>query len=368
MRNHVPEEEFLFEFFGNHGRILGNPPFEGKKRYFTDNPNDIFKCIEFAKTNKLPAFISVQPFRNFSTIAGIEKIFYDFDYGSKSDKFTEEEIIKKSKELDEEVAKFINMLLLVKITPLIVKTRKGYQIHIFLDRVYSLNCEKDFYRDLYKTLMGEIIDRYERYYSDKLKYLDYSSYGDVIRVCRIPLSIHQVSGEKCKILKLNQKTMKFEEEKLRGIGHHKIFGIKEFDVYAAIKKTEKKRKIEKEEREKNLKEFEEIKKYNNDQFKIRACFENSINLHEMPHSQRLALLSEAWYAGYRNSSQLIELFIKMNDFDIEKTTYYIEYFLKRRDYEKYPPYRCSTIQNKGWCLKSNQCEIWRKKYGQESKA
>ena len=67
-KDHVTKEEFLLEYYGMLSRELGNPPAEGRKRYFSDNPNDIFECIQFSIDNKVPAFISVQPRESFDKV------------------------------------------------------------------------------------------------------------------------------------------------------------------------------------------------------------------------------------------------------------------------------------------------------------
>ena len=84
MKNHVTKERFLLEFFGMlGGRHLGAP-----KQFFVDNPNTIFEFIKDCNKNKQPAFISVQPMRAYHVLYGLEKIFYDFDYGKESDQLT----------------------------------------------------------------------------------------------------------------------------------------------------------------------------------------------------------------------------------------------------------------------------------------
>ena len=134
--DHISEEQFLIEFFGNFGRDLGNP-----KQFFTDNPQDILEFVKRCAEEKKPAFISVQPRKAHRKIYGIEKIFYDFDYTNKSLKLTKAQEEKRKKEMEEEVKKFIRMLEFKWkiLSPLIVKTRKGYHVYLYFDKVYEID-------------------------------------------------------------------------------------------------------------------------------------------------------------------------------------------------------------------------------------
>jgi len=120
--NHISKDEFILEFFGNFGRELGNP-----KQWFTDNPMEVIGFIEDCKTNKLPAFMSVQPRRAHYDVIGFEKIFFDFDYADKTfikkldgqiereeltDKDKELILIERKNSLPSEVKRFISNCLL----------------------------------------------------------------------------------------------------------------------------------------------------------------------------------------------------------------------------------------------------------------
>jgi hypothetical protein len=359
--NHISEEEFLLEFFGLDGRILGNPPYAGRKRYFTDNPNSIFECMKFAEANKLPAFISVQPFEEYGIVKGIEKLFFDFDYGKKSDKLTPKKIEKLKAELDLEVKMFVYTLQNrdPKLNPMIIKTNKGYHVYIYLDKVYEFSDKQEFVKEVYKTLV-DIIKRYGH-----ISFLDASTDEDLVRLCRIPFSVHQASGKKCMLLKLNSKR-EFEEDKLRGLSYYRDKGLKYSDVINAVKETTQ--RLDKEEREReSLKTQISTGQISQGGGEIRPCYLKSLQNKEMEHLKRLSLLGEAWYSGKKDSESLVQLFANMNDFNLEKTHYYVKYFLDGKNYLKYPPYKCETMRKLGWCLESNECPIWRKNYEGESK-
>jgi len=354
--DHISESEFLLEFFGNYGRILGNPPYAGRKRYFTDNPNNIFECIEFAEKNKLPAFISVQPFSSYGIVKGIEKLFLDFDYGRASDELTEKQIAESKEEVDFELKRFVYKLSKrdPKLTPMIIKTNKGYHVYIYLDKIYEFSDSQDFVKEIYKTL----VDSIKCYRS--VSYLDASTDEDLVRLCRIPFSIHQVSGKKCVLLKVN-KDNQFEEDKIRGLDYYRKGGLKYSDVIQAVKDTIKRLKMEEEDRKK-VKNMIYTGQVSQTISQIRPCYLKALKGKEMEHGQRLALLGEAWYSGLRDVDSIANLFSNMNDFNLGLTRYYVKYFIDKQSYLEYPPYKCETIKKLGWCLESNECQIWRKNH------
>jgi hypothetical protein len=354
--DHISETEFLLEFFGNYGRILGNPPFAGRKRYFTDNPNNIFECMEFAEKNKLPAFISVQPFSTYGIVKGIEKLFLDFDYGKKSDELTEKQIAECREEVDFELKRFISKLSKrdPKLTPMIIKTNKGYHVYIYLDKIYEFSDSQDFVKEIYKTLVNSI----KNYRS--VSYLDTSTDEDLVRLCRIPFSIHQASGKKCVLLKIN-KNNQFEEDKIRGLDYYRKGGLKYSDVIQAVKDTIKRLKTEEEDRKK-VKNVIYTGQVSQTISQIRPCYLKALKGKEMEHSERLAILGEGWYSGLKDELSLCQLFVNMNDYNVETTRYQVKYFLDKKNYLEYPPYKCSTLRKLNWCLESAECPIWVKRY------
>jgi len=92
---------------------------------------------------------------------------------------------------------------------------------------------------------------------------------------------------------------------------------------------------------------------------IRPCFKKRMDDGEMCHGQRLALLTEAYNSGYRTEDALIDLFRCFKDFQEETTRYQVQWFLKHEPH-KYPPYKCSTIKDKNWCIE-NKCPLFRTK-------
>lgn len=184
MFDHVNSEQFLLEFFGNFGRDFGNP-----QRVYNDNPQYTLQFIKECSIEKRPAFISVQPMDGPSKPFGIEKLFFDFDYGKKSENIQEKEIEERKNELKKEVGFFLKQICSLNIKPLVVKTRKGYHVYIYFDKIYIFTEKKDFLKRVYNQVEQRFLS------GISLKYIDKSVIGDINRLCRIPLSIHEKSGE-----------------------------------------------------------------------------------------------------------------------------------------------------------------------------
>jgi len=348
-KDHISREEFLIEFFGLIGRELGDP-----FQKFSNNPSDILQFVEGCKRDKKPAFMSVQPRTEHEKVYGLEKLFFDFDYGKKSDNLSEKKIEKRKIKLDYEIKVFINTVnkfdTLIK--PLIVKTRKGYHVYIYFDKIYEIDDDIEHWRRVYRGLQEMFINsvKYE------FKFLDPTILGDIKRLARIPTSIHEKSGEECLIL-----DEKFEPTKIRSVNIYKGYGLQEKHI----------RMIDRFVRMKELHDKELFKLNKEDQKgvwekqhgyvgKIRPCFQKRMDMGEMCHNQRLALLIEAYYAGYNKVENMFELFRCFKDFDERTTRYQVEWFFKNKVNEKRHrcytfPYKCETIMNNGWCLKE-ECQ------------
>lgn len=366
-RDHVTKEEFLLEYYGTLSRELGNPPFEGRKRYFSDNPNDIFECIQFSIEHKLPAFISVNPRESFDKVSGIEKLFFDFDYADKhfvkeleariKDLVKRELIYEKRKiEMRLEVEFFVSKLIAKHIVPLIVKTRKGFHVYIYLDQVYQLTIDNE---DLLKEVYYQLQYNFMRDKKGGYKYLDNAVVGDLKRMCRIPTSIHEVSDEECYLVEriVNGNII---PAKFRGIDQFRLNGLKSSDwlraVNSAFRAIKKREEIALKEEAERIKEQEERKERGEPEYtsEIRPCFKRRMEAGEMGHQMRLALELEAYWAGYKTKESMMELFKLFHDFDEKTTRDQVEWFFKNKvpDIEKskkWKPYRCSTLFDLNLC-------------------
>jgi hypothetical protein len=98
---------------------------------------------------------------------------------------------------------------------------------------------------------------------------------------------------------------------------------------------------------------------------IRPCFRKRMNSGEMCHQMRLALLLEAYWSGYKNIEDMVNLFKCFHDYQENLTRPQVEWFFKNKvpDIEKtkkWKPYRCTTIEDLNWCDKS-ECQIYNKR-------
>lgn len=336
--NHITREHFLQEFFGFFGRDMGNP-----ERHFTDNPSDLRPFIEECAKKRLPAFISVQPERNKAQPMGIEKVFFDFDYCKNSEILTEAETQKRKTALKEELKWFLTKLDSLNIKPLIIKTRRGYHIHIFCDSVYEINEKTDFWKQVYKQLQLQLLQDHD------YKFIDYVVIGDINRMCRIPLSIHEKSRIECIVV-----DRQLAPDKIRSIEYFKLYGLKQKDILLAMEKA---RGIE----TFKQKQIRHIKRSALESSTgIRPCFTKAMNSGEMCHLQRLALLKEAYFLGFRSRESIIDLFRCFNDFNESITEYQVTWFLTNwavKDETR--AYSCRTIQRYGWCL-GEECPRFKK--------
>jgi hypothetical protein len=331
MENHITKEQFLLEFFGSFGRDLGNP-----ERWFTDNPNDVFPFIEECAENTVPAFMSVQPEKDKAFPLGIEKVFFDFDLCRKSEALSEEETLRRKMELKDEVKWFIKNLGCLNIKPLVIRTRRGYHLHVFFDSVYEINQEIEFWKQVYKQLQIALLLDHD------YRFIDYAVVGDINRMCRIPFSIHEKSGEECAVV-----NGLLEEDKVRSVEYFKLHGLKQKDILAAMDRAHEFRKALK---EKRLKYMPKTLSFESAEG-IRPCFVKSLNSAEMCHQQRLALLQEAYSLGFHSPQSIIDLYRSLNDFDEAITQYQVNWFFSNKvEKNEVRPYNCRTIQRYGWCL------------------
>lgn len=361
MKDHVTRQQFLLEFFGPLGRNFGNPD-----QWFTDNPMDIFTHMKTCEKEKKPCFISVQPMIAYQKVTGFEKIFYDFDFGKKSDQYTLKQIERHRTRMIIEVGIFLRHLTKEGIVPLVVKTRKGYHVYIYFDRIYEVDINNDEDEDFWRKVYGVIHKRFVKGNRHEYKYVDTTSKEDIKRLCRVPTSIHQKSGEECIILDAKLRPTKF-----RSVEYFKIYGLKREDL---IKAVEWVRINEKKEKEEALKRGQEHK----DNWKgehgytgeIRMCFRKRMDAGEMCHQQRLALAIEAFYSGIKTRQSMVDFFRWANDWDGNDLKGHcwtqVNWFFDRNVKEnrqgepmcKVKPYRCSKIREKNWCL-GEECPIYR---------
>jgi len=360
-------EKFWIQWFGNYGRELGSnvkhsfgihpKGYEEAHRMFTESYNDYLLFVKWCNENNHACWITSQPFRKYGMPFGFEKIVFDFDYPLKDNhKMTE----KRKEKVSAEMIEFVNHL---DCEPLIVETYKGFHVDCFLRRIYEFNeSNLEFSRDVFGTMAISIAGIENKLFCqmnkedrNRWKYLDWAVAQDIMRMARVPLTRHEKSGEICQVIDVDLKPTK-----IRSLSFYRGYGIREDKIrdavetvkeYCAKELERKRRKIQS-----GANEFDENgREYGSD---IRPCFKAFLNAGEMKHQHRLAFLIEAYYKGYKEEDQLVDLCRGFKDFDEKKTRYYVRYFLNHNP-SKYPPYRCKTIESYNWCI-GNMCHIWRK--------
>jgi len=276
-----------------------------------------------------------------------EKLFFDFDYCKKSEKLTETENQNRRLELTDEVKHFLKQLGTLNIKPLVIRTRRGYHVHVFFDSIYEINNDHEFWKNVYKQLQYGLLQ------NRNYQFIDHTVLGDINRMCRIPLSIHEKSGEECTVI-----DNRLEQDKIRSVEYFKLYGLKQKDLLAAMDKA---RELEKSREQKQIKYVPgnfTFESFNG----LRPCFTRVMKSGEMCHQQRLALLQEAYSLGFHSPESIIDLFRCFNDFSESITEYQVNWFLANRvERSEIRPYSCRTIRKYGWCL-GDECPRLKNNY------
>lgn len=387
-------EEWWMDWFGLWGREIGsNPPFPSHRKY-SDNPRELVDDIRFCEAHTLPIWITAQPHSAYGVPMGIEKVFLDFDddtrycpecdewYPKKDTKHIEKRsrkdntlvckkhrcvtIIKPRKEIIAPIVILMIKQCIIsrKLTPLVIETHKGYHVYIFFQKIQSFTRTQEKYvKSVYTELIQTILLKNKKY-----RFLDSSCETDIRRMARVPLTIHEKMGARCRIVEL--KGDKLVEGKIRSINYYRSGGFKKSDFQEAgkvvIRKQEEKAEREKELLEKGIGSLI-TPTQNGSSFHnvIRPCFQIRADIGEMTHAMRLAFLTEAYFNGYKGETdeeseeKLVDLFVDFSDFIESKTRYFVKYFLDHEP-DVYPPYKCSTLMEKGYCIE-DECSIYRKK-------
>jgi len=181
-----------------------------------------------------------------------------------------------------------------------------------------------------------------------------------MRFARVPLTTHEKTGKICQILDENLKPTK-----VRSLELYKLYGIPDSFIEKCIDKL-RKRLQEKQRKETEIqKDFKQtiVRNGNNKGYsnEIRPCFKKRMDKGEMMHDQRLAWLSEIYYAGYNTPQKMLELCRETwNDFNEKISIQQIMDYFNHERYN-YHPYKCKTIISKGWCIQE-KCSIWTANY------
>jgi len=204
-------EKFWMEWLGRYGRELGSNtphPFgtnpkglEFYHRQFSTDPQEYLKFIEWCRQKNAACWITSQPMREYGVPFGIEKIFFDFDYHLETN---ENMTSSKREKVKKQVLEFVES---IDYKPLIVETRKGYHVYVFLRRTYEFEpCNVEIAKEIFGVIglsllgMPKLYVQLEEEDRVKWKYLDFGPLADIMRMARVPLTLHEKSGTICRIL------------------------------------------------------------------------------------------------------------------------------------------------------------------------
>lgn len=345
-------EKFWSQWFGL-GRELGSNVAHSfglhphgapeSHRMFTTEFKVFLDFIEWTKQNHVACWCSTQPMREYGLPFGLEKIVYDFDYPLKK--------TSKMTPLRKEEVRVVAMRFAQFISPkqpFVIETYKGFHVILFLAKIWEFD-PKDlvFATDVFSTLAisvagikGKLYHQMTKEDKARWKFMDWAVAQDINRQARVPLSIHEKSGELVRVLDKN-----FKPTKVRSLDLFKGYGVLQDAVIEAkdvvLKYYDERIEIEKQRLEEGDKQF-----YSNST--IRPCFIKAIECGQMSHQHRLALMSEAYYSGCDTEEKLMDVCRKFSDFIEQKSLTQVRWYLENAT--QIPPYKCDTINKYGWCI------------------
>lgn len=358
-------EKFWSQWFGI-GRELGSNTVHRfgsipsgaieSHRMFTSNLGVFLDFIDWTKQNRVACWCSTQPMRDYGLPFGLEKIVYDFDYPLKK---TQEMTPKRKLEVKLAAMRFARFI--APRQPLVLETYKGFHVILFLQKIWEFEPKNlEFATDIFSTLavvcagMKKMYHQLTKENKAIWQYLDWAVAQDINRQARVPLSIHERSGEIVRVLDVN-----FKPTKIRSLELNRGYGIPEEMVLEAkdivLKHYDEKIEMEKEILIQGDREFRT-------DGKLRPCFEKALERGQMQHQHRLALMSEAYYnLSYEDrkkyaEEKLMEVCMRFADYDEKKSLTQVRWYLDH--VTEFPPYRCETLKKYGWCI-GQECPKYR---------
>lgn len=322
------KEAFWRVWFGLHaGREVLQPA--PRERVFLERVEDLASYMEVCRSVGAPAWMSVHPYRERDVVFGLEKLFFDFD--SKTD----------PRDLDKAWGEVHDFALKLQkyygIKPLLVFSgRKGYHLYVFLwstvqFHVHRQEVAKEVYSKLQEKLLKGLV--YET--------LDRQVIGDIKRLARIPYSIHEKTGRTCQPLALDRQPL--------WLGPNNLHVLRKRGIHRELLE-----KVCKEaSAEKDLNQRRGFKPHLGHD-KVRPCVEATLHAPDLTHKMKVAIVAEYHQAGL-SQKQIELLFQDRPDYQAHHTQYQVNHVLKGG----YRPFRCSTIQTLGYCLRE-ACPIFKK--------
>jgi len=335
----VPEDwiEKWFCRFRGHGReiVIEN---EYTNRDYVHSV-ETFKRLLVASVNTNQNFYSsVQHFRDYGVISGLDKVYFDFDCKNNISYAVNDAYTLLSKIEDN-----------WGIKGLVVKSgHKGAHLYYWLpEKLMTGLCETvtDYY--YLKKVLNHIIceltkEKEIRDLCKTFSTMDRRVITEVRRVSRVPYSRHKTTG--ARVEPFNPDLLYVRENYLVPM---------EICVSAVEKATIdlEKKIIDDASRP--------VTESNMRHWRIRSCLKNAMEDSHPPHEARRAFVFDAFYAGWTRS-QLIEFFKQFTDYKEGITEYQVNYNVDVAEEQKIKPFSCETLKSNGIC--DNSCKLQKRKW------
>jgi hypothetical protein len=140
------------------------------------------RFIDRCHATRAPCYLSVNPYRDRDRVAGLEKLFFDFDCADDPG------------HAFEEATDFVRQLEVhYRVAPLLVFSgRKGYHVYVYLLNTVTFDATRErVAKAVYRSVADLLLDglTYET--------LDRQPLGDSKRLARVPYTMHPGSGMRC---------------------------------------------------------------------------------------------------------------------------------------------------------------------------
>ena len=172
-----PYERFWIDWFGREGRELGNP-----YRSFCAGSEEFLRFIDSCHATQAPCYLSVNPYQDRDHVAGLEKLFFDFDCEDDPG-HAFEEAVDFTRRLETHY----------HVAPLLVFSgQKGYHVYVYIWNTVTFDATRErVAKVVYRSVTDLLLEglSYET--------LDRQPLGDSKRLARVPYTTHPGSGKQC---------------------------------------------------------------------------------------------------------------------------------------------------------------------------
>jgi hypothetical protein len=208
-----PYEQFWTDWFGLVGREVGNP-----YRSFCPGRVAFLQFVDRCYSSRAPCYLSVNPYRARDRVAGLEKLFFDFDCAENPDRaFAEATDFARQLETHYHVA------------PLLVFSgRKGYHVYAYLWNTVTFNAAREaFAKAVYRRVANLLLEPRPRHQPGRATHRLQRGPVGRSRVPRLStltpliplpffLSAHPLSRDRVRVLHLIQRGRRIAPEHVRG--------------------------------------------------------------------------------------------------------------------------------------------------------